>query len=256
MELIKAMGESAKANIIPYSTMLLRTNANIGSFIDNPALSKRLGAEIQRMGEYTLEGTNMDTLRISLSILDLKQDRLLQTPIKDIRCPSANKRECLEEAKNILVGYWKSKGDSLFHMTTDSAYINFEIAQHIWANPDRKEDIRSYLKKAIQHDPKFLDAWFLYLNLLHNEMKYERGLDTIALIKDLFPNLDKRPENQLAYYKADFTGKNTQAFRLFLNEYNPHRNDLFLYNTGMVMAMEYLNDPLRLRRKVRSAPAK
>jgi class 3 adenylate cyclase len=244
MELIKAMGESAKANIIPYSTMLLRTNANIGSFIDNPALSKRLGAEIQIRGEYTLEGKNMDTLRISLSILDLKQDRLLQTPIKDIRCPSANKRECLEEAKNILVGYWKSKGDSLFHMTTDSAYINFEIAQHIWANPDRKEDIRSYLKKAIQHDPKFLDAWFLYLNLLHNEMKYERGLDTIALIKDLFPNLDKRPENQLAYYKADFTGKNTQAFRLFLNEYNPHRNDLFLYNTGMVMAMEYLNDPL------------
>ncbi len=243
-ELIKAMGESAKANIIPYSTMILATNANILSFIDNPALSKRLGADIQVRGEYTLEGKNKDTLRISLSILDLKKNRLFQTPIKDIKCAAANNRDCLEEAKNILVGYWKSKEDYLFHLTTDSAYINFHRAQNLWGVQGKQDQIKSYLNKATTYDPKFLDGWFLLLDLFHDEEEYEYGYDTIAFIEKKLPDLDQRSKDHLAYYKADFLGKNIKAFKLFLKEYLQNPNDLYLHTSLMVMALEYINDPL------------
>ncbi len=243
-ELIKAMSESAKANIIPYTTMLLYTNSNIGSFINNPALAKRLGADIEVRGEYTLEGDHLDTLRISLSILDLKNDRLLQTPIPYIKCAAADKRECLEEAKNQLVGYWKSKRDYLFQITTDSAYINYHIAQNMWAEPEKKDEVKSYLLKAIQHDPKFLDAWFLLLDLFQNEKEYRSGMDTLKVMESRFTDLDQRQQGYLRYYKSDFEGNNVQAFASFLKEYRQNKNDLFVNTTGMAMALEYLNDPL------------
>ena len=242
-ELIKAMSESAKANIIPYSTMLIASNANIFSFIDNPSLSKKLGADIQVRGEYTIEGKDKDTLRISLSILDLKKNRLFQTQIQDIKCAAANNRECLEEAKNILVGYWKSKEDYLFQVTNDSAYINFHIAQSLWAVQGNQTQIKYYLKKAITHDPKFLDAWFLMLDLFHDEEDYKNGYDTITLMKNRLPALDQRSKDHLAYYEADFLGKNVKAFRLFLKEYRRIPNDLNIHTALMVMALEYLNDP-------------
>ncbi len=243
-ELIKAMSESAKANTIPYSTMLLYSNANVASFIDNPALSRKLGAEIEVRGEYTLEGKNLDTLRISLSILDLKQNRLFQTPIPDVKCASANKRDCLEDVKNILVGYWKSKESNLLQLTTDSAYIHFHIAQKKWADPKNEEEIKSHLLKALRYDPKFLDAWFLLLDLFQNDREYQSGLDSIAVIENLFPDLDQRQQSYLNYYKADFRGNNIQAFNSFLKEYRQNPNSLFVNTSGMVMALENLNDPL------------
>ena len=167
--LIKAMGESAKANVIPYTTMMAYTNASVAPFIDNPALFRRWGADIEVRGEYTLEGKNKDILRISMSIIDLKKNRMLKILIPDVICQSSNHRECLDEIRNTLVGYWKSKKENLFHFTSDSAYINFNRAQDIWADPDKNDEAKSYLLKAIDDDPKFIDAWFLLLDFFHNE---------------------------------------------------------------------------------------
>jgi tetratricopeptide (TPR) repeat protein len=72
---------------------------------------------------------------------------------------------------------------------------------------------------------------------------YKEGIDTIHLIESRFPNLDQRQQDYLGYYKYDFDGKNVLAFNSCLKELNQNKKDLFINTTGMVMAMEYLNDP-------------
>jgi hypothetical protein len=36
----------------------------------------------------------------------------------------------------------------------------YNAAQKKWVDPERKEETKAYLLKAISYDPKFLDAWF------------------------------------------------------------------------------------------------
>jgi class 3 adenylate cyclase len=240
--LSKVMHESAKVQIIPYSSQLAYTNVNVASLIDNPAKAKRLGARFMINGDYSLEKNNQ-SLRFWMSIMDLNTNQTLPISIPEVHCQADDWMQCIDDAANILAGYWKSNKDYFFQNTNDSAYLAFAIAQKHWADPDEKKEIKSYLLKAIHYDPKFLDAWFLLLDYFHNEADYQNGMDTLNHIKDLFPDMDQRQRDYLGYYESDYKGNYVQAFQSFLKEYKQNPKDLFVNTTGIVMAMEYLNDP-------------
>ena len=56
--------------------------------------------------------------------------------------------------------------------------------------------------------------------------------------------MDARQENYLRYYEEDLNGRNAEAFKYFIKEYTLDPKDLFINTTGMVLAVEFLNDPV------------
>ena len=241
--LSKAMSESAKVDIINYTSALLYTNVNLASISDNPIGARRMGAKFMIQGNYALEGIKQDSLRFWMQIVDLNTNQNLPFTIPEVHCKAADYMGCIDNVCNIMAGYWKSKKDYLFQFANDSAYLAFLSAQKKWADRKYDDQTKAYLIKAITYDPKFLDAWFLMLDYFHNHKLYKEGRDTIRLIESRFPSLDQRQQDYLAYYKNDFNGKNVLAFKSCLKELNQNKKDLFVNTTAMVMAMEYLNDP-------------
>jgi tetratricopeptide (TPR) repeat protein len=55
--------------------------------------------------------------------------------------------------------------------------------------------------------------------------------------------MDARQENYLRYYEEDLNGRNAEAWKYYKKEYANDPGDLFINTTGMVIALEYLNDP-------------
>lgn len=239
----KWLRESAGVDIINERSLSYYTNANVAAAGISPSIARKAGARYAIQGDFALEGAQRDTLRIWMSIIDIRTNTALPIAIPDIICRAANKMECVQEASNVLAGYWRSSKDQLFQFTNDSAYTAYLIAQQKWGNPQLRDEVKHYLTKAITYDPRFIDAWFLMLDLFYNKGEYRYGMDTIALIKHNFPALDQRKQNYLSFYEADFQGKVKQAFDHFSKEYQQNKSDLFINTTGMVMAMEYLNDP-------------
>lgn len=241
--LSKRMAESTDVDIVSPISASYYTNADMASIAVNPAMARNLGAKYVIQGNFTLEGSNEETLRVWMSIVDSRTGKSLPIKIPDITCNAADRMVCIQHASDVLAGYWKSYKDYLFQFTNDSAYIAFAIAQEKWADPGSDSLVKSQLLKAIGYDPQFLDAWFLLLDFFHNRRDISSGLDTLNVIRKKFPSMTPRQQDYLGYYEYDFKSKNLLAFQSFYKEYKKNEKDLFINTTGMVMAQEYLNNP-------------
>ncbi|MEO5905310.1 MAG: hypothetical protein ABIQ11_01195, partial [Saprospiraceae bacterium] len=92
----------------------------------------------------------------------------------------------------------------------------------------------------------------LLLDIFSNDGDFANESDTIELIKDRFPELKPRDENFLSYYEEELNGRNQKLFDHFIKEYPNDSSDLFLNTTGMVLAVEFLNDPATALRFIRN----
>ncbi len=238
-----ALNKKAAANFISYESMLRYTNVNLASISQNPALARRMGAERMIKGHYTLTGINKDSLLMWSHIEDLRKAAQSAIPLPDVRCLASDPMSCMEVLIDNLAGYWKSEGIHLFRKPNGKALAAYTQAQNLWADPGKNYQAMAYLREAIRQDPKFIDAYFLLMDALNNDGAYHQEADTITLVRSIFNDLTPREENYLRYYEADLNGRNAEAFQYFLTEHERDPHDLFLTTTGMVMALEYINDP-------------
>lgn len=235
---------STEANVTRYTAMLGFTNADAGTLINNPALARKIGAKYIFQGAYSYKAASKDSLDFWVSIMDTRTENLLPVNIPHVYCSSDNYMDCINEMTDFLKGYWKSKNENYFSIPNEKARIAYLNAQRTWADPDAPEDPRKYLIEAIQEAPYFLNPYFLLLDGLNNEGEYDHAKDTIQLVRQRFTEMSPRQESYLKYYEADLNGKNTAAFNYFMEEHKNDPEDPFLNTTGIVMAVEYLNDPL------------
>lgn len=238
-----ALGKTtAPDNIIRFESAMLYFKGDLRSIADDPKLAVRMGAKVVVEGIYDLTGIHKDSLLISARITN-PQAKTVIHKFPDVICSTENESDCIAQLRSYILGYWSSKDDHVFSFTNDKAWKAYYKARKIWADPDNEENAKTYLLQAIEYDTTFLDAHFLLLDQLNNANQFTHEADTINLIKRRFTDMDARQENYLRFYEEDLHGSNREAFKYFLKEYSLDPSDLFINTTGMVLAVEYLNDP-------------
>lgn len=239
-----ALGKTTSPdNIIRFESAMLYFKGDLSSITDDPKLAVRMGAKVVVEGIYDLTGIRKDSLLISARITN-PQTKTVIYNFPDVKCSAENESDCIAQLRGYILGYWSSKDAHVFSFTNDKAWKAYYRARKIWADPDQTEEAKTYLLQAIAFDTTFLDAYFLLLDEQNNANQYTNEADTIELIKQRFTDLDGRQENYLRYYEEDLKGRNSEAFKYFIKEYTLDPKDLFINTTGMVLAVEYLNDPV------------
>jgi thioredoxin-like negative regulator of GroEL len=140
-----------------------------------------------------------------------------------------------------LKGFWQSRSDNVLKPPKFEAYKAYLEARSVWIeDPSQAEQL---LRKSIELDPEFIDAYFLLLDWFYNHRQFSEAAGMLDDIKTRFTNLTPRQKNYLQYHLADNQGHNVDAFNHFILEYERDPKDLFVNTSGMVLAMEYVNDP-------------
>jgi class 3 adenylate cyclase len=243
----KALTETKDANVVSYESLIRYFNSDLSALLKNPALARKTGADYSFNGHYTLKGKDLDTLYFWASILDLRTNKTLEIEIPTFSCSARDYFPCIENMINVLKGYWRSKDAHVFKIPNDKAWSAYLKAQDLWVDPasDSVNAARAkeYLLQAIAYDSSFLDAYFLLLDGFNNANQFKNEADTIQIMKKRFPDLEGRQDAYLRYYEEDLKGNNPETFKYFMKGYIDDPKDLLLNTTGMVLALEYLNDP-------------
>ena len=253
----KALMETKEANVVSYESMIRYFDSDLSALLKNPGLARKTGADYSFNGHYILKGEKLDTLYFWASLLDLRTNKPLDVEIPSFSCSANDYLPCVEEMINELKGYWRSKDEHVFKIPNDKAWSAYLKAQDLWVDPANDSvnatKAKEYLLQAIGYDSSFLDAYFLLLDGLNNENKFQEEAVLIERMKKTFPDLEERQENYFRYFEEDLLGQNHETFKYFMKGYEADPKDLFLSTTGMVLAIEYVNDPetaLRFHEKI------
>ncbi len=243
----KALTETKDANVVSYESLIRYFDSDLSALLKNPALARKTGADYSFNGHYTLKGEKLDTLYFWAGILDLRTNKMLKIEIPTFSCSVHDYVPCVEDMINVLKGYLRSKDDHVFKIPNDKAWTAYLKAQELWVDPVNDPvnatKAQEYLLQAIGYDSSFLDAYFLLLDGYNNATDFDIESLTIQRVKRIFPDLDERQENYFRYYEEDLKGHNIETFKYFKKGYEEDPKDLFLNTTGMVLAIDYLNDP-------------
>lgn len=234
--------QSAEANVVS-GERLIFAKADIRSLAENMGLFQESKIDLIIRGSYNYAGKGKDSLMFQASIIDAKTNDIIPINVPRAFCSVDDYRFCLMAISNVITGYWVTKDKNLFSHPTNEAYKAYVKAKKNWSAPDRNVALK-YLRQSIALDTTFLNAYFLLMEGLNNQEKYEEAIDTLKLIQLRFPDLNPEQENYIKYHEEDLRGRRRIAFDYFYKAYKKETDDLFMNTSAMVMAMEYLNDPL------------
>ncbi len=234
---------STDALVFQGESVMQYTKADISGSVAKANPYRRLEADIVIEGSFSYAQKSTDSIIFFVNLIKAKTNEVIPVKIPDSYCLRNETRNCLEQISSAITGYWNRKNVTLLSQPTNEAYDAYWKAKLHWAEPDKTVPL-NYLRDAIRLDTTFLDAYFLLINGLNNEKEYGSEVDTLKLIKLRFKNLTESQENYVRYHEEDLNGNRKEAFRYFIKEYEKNKGDLFTHTTAMVMATEYLNDPL------------
>ena len=234
--------ELADANVVSYPSSSFYTNTSQASMPLQQQFAKKTGAVNIIKGAFSFTGDQKDSLIFWISIINSGTGDPLPLEFGKSYCKADDPLSCIRELSNEIKGFWKSKNDMVLSPPNYSAYKAYLQARSTW---DGENDTipENYLREAIRLDPNFLDAYFLLLDLFYNRRNPQEAMDTLRSMRVRFTNLTPRQENYLMYHEEDLKGRRVDAFRHFMKEYDIDPKDIFVNTSGMVMALNYLNDP-------------
>ncbi|MBX2846669.1 MAG: hypothetical protein KTR13_10700 [Saprospiraceae bacterium] len=229
----KALSETENAQVVSYQTV----TQNLSESFNGNDLSEELGATNMINGSIFLKG---DSLIFSSFIQNLKTGVITHT-FSDVSTSASTPLDGITALANSVKGYWSSKDENLLSPPTYDAYKAYIKAKDNWEENDVLA--KQELKKAIQLDPSFLDPYFLLLDLYFYEGDLDASRALINELKRKETSMTARQQNILNYHEADIQAKNKLAYEFYLKEFENDPKDLFVNNTMMILAIEYVNAP-------------
>ena len=234
--------ESVNANVVSYQSSLFNMKTSDVSAPVKPSFARQTGAINMIRGAFSFSGENQDSLVFWANILNIQTGKPLPIQLSKAYCKADDPLTCIRELSNEIKGFWKSKNAHVLSPPNYDAYKAYLQAMNTWDGINDSVP-ESYLRQAIFLDPQFLDAYFLLLDLFFNQRNYPEASDTLRSLKSKFTELTPRQENFLLYYEENMKGRRVETFKHFMTEYETDPKDLFMNTSGMVMALEFLNDP-------------
>jgi len=240
----KELSVSSNANVVSYETgseMVQEAGLGFGTKEVRKKYELLTGAVNIVKGDYLLTGLKKDSsMMMSAFITNLQSGKKIQT-LNDVYCDETKPLDCIKSMSEQIKGYWISKGKVL-RAPTYEAYKAYLAARKAWRSND-KAYIFAQLQKSITLDPGFMDPYFLELDYFFNNKMPQAAADTLQAINKRFTELNEREQNLILYHTADIAGHNEDTYNYFFTEYKKDPKDMFVNNSGMVLALEYKHNP-------------
>lgn len=171
-----------------------------------------------------------------------KNDEIIS--FKLVECESDDPLDCIENLKQIILGYLITNENSLLNYQASPP--KFEAYQLMLTGLDNYDDLDkyiSYLDQAIEIDSNFFEPKVHRVGFYYNEGNYEKA---DSLLKEIIPDQKNksRQQNLLNLYDALLKGQNDKAYHYMTNEYNQVPFDLASNSSTMVLALQFVNKPL------------
>jgi tetratricopeptide (TPR) repeat protein len=190
-------------------------------------------------GKFYLQNNK---LLFQCSVSDGLTNEILKS-FKMVECDSSNPLDCIEELKQVILGYLITEEDKL-NLQEDFP-PKFEAYQNVLdakANSENEESYIDFLNKAIEIDPNYFEPKVLRVAYYYNNGNFKKA-DSLrkAIIPTSSGNIRQR--NLLNLYDALLQGNNRKVYRFLKKEYQITPFDLETNYSAMVVALQYVNLP-------------
>lgn len=190
-------------------------------------------------GNFYLQNNN---LLFQCSVTDGKSNKILKS-FKMVECDSNNPLDCIEELKQVILGYLITEENNL-NLQEDYP-PKFEAYQYVLdakANSENQDAYISFLNKAIEIDSNFFEPKVLRVAYYYNNANFKMA---DSLRKEIVPTSSGniRQRNLLNLYDALLQGNNRKVYDYLKKEYQITPFDLETNYSAMVVALQYVNLP-------------
>lgn len=166
-----------------------------------------------------------------------------QISFKLIECNSDNPLECIEQLKQLILGYLIINENEMSSL--ESKPPKFDAYQHVItavANiKDNDVHIRE-IEKAIAADPDYFEPKLLEIVFYYNRQNYHKS---DSLLNQIRPNSSttSRQLNMLNMYNSLMEGNNRKVYDYLKVEYAFNPFDIATNQSMMVIALQFINRP-------------
>lgn len=240
--IIHGISENNIAQVISQKTVDDYSNIVVASM--SPSRSQNLLKEYFKPGKI-ISGNfyqKEDKFLFQGSLKDFeKSDE--QISFKLVECNADNPLECIEQLKQLILGYLVINENQLLSLETNPP--KFEAYQHVITARANSKDYDTYIQeieKAIEIDPDYFEPKLLEIVFYYNRENYHKS---DSLLKQIKPNSNTsdRQLNLLNMYKSLLDGDNRNVFDYLKKEYNYNPYDLETNQSAMVLALQFINRP-------------
>ena len=181
-------------------------------------------------------------LLFQCSISDGKLNKVLKS-FKMVECDSNNPLDCIEELKQVILGYLITE-ENILSLQEDFP-PKFEAYQYVLdakANSENKEAYIGFLNKAIEIDTNYFEPKVLRVAYYYNNNDFKKA---DSLRKEIVPTSSGniRQRNLLNLYEALLQGNNRKVYGFLKKEYQITPFDMETNYSAMVVASQYVNFP-------------
>jgi len=166
-----------------------------------------------------------------------------QISFKLIECNSDNPLECIEQLKQLILGYLVMNDNE--SLTLETTPPKFDAYQHVITARANAKDLDFYIEeieKAIAADPDYFEPKLLEIVFYYNRENYHKSDSLLKQIKPDSKTSD-RQKNLLNMYNSLLEGDNRNVFRYVTKEYEHNPFDLESSQSVMVVALQFINRP-------------
>lgn len=191
-------------------------------------------------GNFYLRG---DNLIFQASIIENQEGANETFSFKNIECISENPIDCLENLKQLILGYLISEENELLNLEAIppkyEAYVKLEEAK---LNDDDPNKYLGFLNKSIAIDSTYFEPKILRVAHYYNNDQFHIA-DSLRKKIVLSSGSNKRQKNLLRMYEAMLKGNNAKVYNYLKNEYKITPFDISTNAGMMVVAMQFVNKP-------------
>lgn len=166
-----------------------------------------------------------------------------QISFKLIECNSDSPLECIEQLKQLILGYLVLNENQLSSL--ESKPPKFDAYQHVItarANVKENEVYIKGIEKAIDADPDYFEPKLLEIVFYYNRENYHKSDSLLNQIKPNSRTTD-RQINLLNMYKSLLEGNNRKVYDYLKTEYSYNPFDIETNQSLMVIALQFINRP-------------
>jgi len=210
----------------------------------SPSRSKNLLREYFKPGKiisgnfYEKEGK----LLFQGSLIDANKNDD-QVSFKLIECDSDSPLDCIEQLKQLILGYLIASEDKVGSIESNPP--KFDAYQYLINARANEKDNDIYIdgiEKAIAADPDYFEPKVLEVVFYYNRQNYPKSDSLLNQIRPT-SSTTARQLNVLNMYKSLLDGNNRNVFEYVTKEYNHNTFDLETSVSLLVIALQFINRP-------------
>lgn len=176
------------------------------------------------------------------SLMDAKKNDE-QISFKLIECNSDNPLDCIEQLKQLILGYLVMNENQLTNIESNPP--KFDAYQYVITARTNIKDDEIYIdaiEKAIAADPNYFEPKVLEIVFYYNQENYHKSDSLLNQIKPTSSTTD-RQMNLLHMYRALLDGNNRKVNDYLIKEYHYNPFDIESSQSLMVIALQFINRP-------------